>query len=46
MEFNDLQSIGMQHSLKIDASSLTAGTYFISLIFEGSVLTERLLVLP
>lgn len=46
IEFNDLQSLGKLQSVHVNTDDLATGTYFISVQFEGIVLTERLLVLP
>lgn len=46
LEFNDLQSLGKNHTVYFNTDGLSSGTYFICVQFEGVVLTERLLVLP
>jgi len=46
IEFNDLQSLGKNHSVQFNTDGLSSGTYFICVQFEGIVLTERLMVLP
>ena len=46
IEFNELQSLGKNHSIQLNTDGLSSGTYFICVQFEGIVLTERLMVLP
>ena len=44
--FNDVQQLGKQYQLSINAHDLASGSYLLSVSLDGIQLTERLMIIP